>query len=315
MRICVTGGNGFIGAWLVGRLLAEGQHVRVLDLNQPGPLMRLVAGDALSRVEWLEGDGSDSKTVENAMKGCDAVAHFAGVLTPFCQRDPVRGAMINVIGTLNVFESARLHGVARVVYTSSAGVFGPEHTRYPEPTTHYGAFKLANEACARSYWVNREPGSNLASVGFRPFVVYGPGRDQGASAGVSLACRAAAFGERYTVPFTGRTGMVHVDDVVDAYWAALTRKLEGAHVFNLAGEVHSTEALIEEIQRQVPNAQLDAVGAPLQIAADMPADDLHQVLPGLLQTSLRDGVARTLAFFAQQAACDNRAAASSLQAN
>jgi hypothetical protein len=46
---------------------------------------------------------------------------------------------------------------------------------------------------------------------------------------VSLACRAAAFGERYTVPFTGRTGMVHVDDVVDACWAALSRELEGAH--------------------------------------------------------------------------------------
>ncbi|WP_250528213.1 NAD-dependent epimerase/dehydratase family protein [Caballeronia sp. GAWG2-1] len=300
MRVCVTGGNGFIGAWLVRRLLAEGQTVRVFDLNPPGKLIRVLLGASLERVEWLQGDIGDTRAVDQALAACDAVAHFAGVLTPFCQNDPVRGATINVIGTLNVFEAAKKHGIARVVYTSSAGVYGPKHAVYPEPTTHYGAFKLATEGCARSYWYNAGPdGRAVASVGFRPFVVYGPGREDGASAGVSLACQAAARGELYTIPFTGRTGMIHVDDVVEAFWAALTRVVEGAHVFNLCGDVQSTDALIEEIGRQVPGARLSASGAPLPIVADLPPDDLNRVLPGLPVTLLADGVARSLAFFAK----------------
>jgi UDP-glucose 4-epimerase len=298
MKVCVTGGNGFIGAWLVKRLLDEGQQVRVFDLNAPGALIRQLAGSSIEHVEWQRGDISDTRAVDEALRGCDSVAHFAGVLTPFCQNDPVRGAMINVIGTLNVFEAAKKHGIGRVVYTSSAGVYGPEHGNYPEPTTQYGAFKLATEGSARSYWHN---GQAVASIGFRPFVVYGPGREDGASAGVSLACRAAAREEAYTIPFTGRTGMIHVDDVVDAYWAALTRAVEGAHVFNLCGDVRSTDELIAEIGRQVPGARLSATGAPLQIIADLPADNLPDVLPGLSVTPLADGVARTLAYFADHA--------------
>jgi UDP-glucose 4-epimerase len=298
MKVCVTGGNGFIGAWLVKRLLDEGQQVRVFDLNAPGALIRQLTGAAIERVEWQRGDIADAGAVNEALSGCDTVAHFAGVLTPFCQNDPVRGAMINVIGTLNVFEAAKKHGIARVVYTSSAGVYGPEHANYPEPTTQYGAFKLATEGSARSYWYN---GKTVASIGFRPFVVYGAGREDGASAGVSLACRAAARGEAYTIPFTGRTGMIHVDDVVDAYWAALTRVVEGAHVFNLCGDTRSVDELIGEIEKQVPGARLDASGAPLQIVADLPADNINDVLPGLSVTPLAEGVARTLQYFKEHA--------------
>jgi UDP-glucose 4-epimerase len=141
----------------------------------------------------------------------------------------------------------------------------------------------------------------VASIGFRPFVVYGAGREDGASAGVSLACRAAARGEAYTIPFTGRTGMIHVDDVVDAYWAALTRVVEGAHVFNLCGDTRSVDELIGEIEKQVPGARLDASGAPLQIVADLPADNINDVLPGLSVTPLAEGVARTLQYFKEHA--------------
>jgi len=156
---------------------------------------------------------------------------MAGILTPDCQADPVRGAEINLIGTLHAFEAARRHGIRPVIYTSSAGVFGPHDGAAPAPTTHYGTFKLATEGSARAYWADH----GLPSVGFRPFVVYGPGRETGLSAGPSLACRAAARGQPYVIPFTGATGMVYVEDVAAAYVAALTGKLDGARVFNLLG--------------------------------------------------------------------------------
>jgi UDP-glucose 4-epimerase len=205
----------------------------------------------------------------------------------------VRGATVNVIGTLNVFEAARACGLRAVVYASSAAVYGPRHGRHPEPVTHYGAFKLANEGCARSYW--REHG--VASLGLRPFVVYGPGRDTGASAGVSLACRAAAQRRPYTIPFTGSAGMVYVEDVADLIHGALAAGLQGAELCNLVGEVHAVPDVIAEIRRHCPQAELDAAGTPLPLSVDVAADEPAHWSPGLRTTPLREGIARTIAFY------------------
>jgi UDP-glucose 4-epimerase len=144
MRILVTGGSGFLGAWIVRRLASSGHEIRVLD-NRPGlALVEAVAGQAVAaELDWRTGSVANEADVEAAVQGCDAIAHLAGILVPECAADPVRGATINLIGTLNIFRAARKHGVGRLVYTSSATVYGPDHNRFPCPATHYGAFKLA----------------------------------------------------------------------------------------------------------------------------------------------------------------------------
>jgi len=290
MNILLTGANGFIGAWTLRRLLERGHSVTALDLEAPGALVHRLAGSALQRVDWRRGDVAQRQDVDAAAAGCDSFVHLAGVLTPFCQQDPVRGAMINLIGTLHVFEAARRTASRRVVFTSSAGVYGPEQARHPEPTTHYGAFKLATEGCARSYWHDHA----VASIGLRPFVFYGPGREVGGSAGISLACRAAVQGRSFTIPFTGRAGMVYVEDVVDAIAAGLEQPLAGAHVLNLVGEVCDVQEVIDQIRVHYPAAELSAKGDALPLLADIPPGD--SVLKGLRVTPLRDGIARTLAF-------------------
>jgi UDP-glucose 4-epimerase len=293
MKALVTGANGFIGAWALRRLVDAGIRVVALDLAPPGPLVRRLLGNELSDVPWRQADVSASDDVEQACAGCDLIVHLAGVLTPACRDDPVRGAMVNVIGTLNVFEAARRRGIRRVVYASSAGVYGPGHADFPEPTTHYGAFKLACEGSARSYCADH----GIVSLGLRPFVVYGPGREVGASAGVSLACRAAAEGVAYTIPFTGRAGMVFIDDVVDAIVIGATTRFDGAPVLDLCGEVRSVQEVIDEIRRHHPRAQLSAEGAPLPLCCDIPQPAAAALLPGLRATPLPDGIARTLAFY------------------
>jgi len=293
MKILVTGANGFIGAWALQRLLQAGHEVVAFDLQPAGPLVRRALGDALAQVDWRCGDVSDQEHVVAALAGCDRVVHLAGVLTPFCQEQPVRGAMINLAGTLHVFEAARRFGLESVVYASSAGVYGPDHGDFPEPTTHYGAFKLATEGCARAYW--RDAG--IASLGLRPFVVYGPGREVGGSAGISLACEAAVAGRSYTIPFTGKAGMVYVDDVVDVIVAACGQPFTGAHVLNLVGDVQTPEAVIAEIRRHVPQAQLAAAGAPLQLSPDIAPGDASFLGASLRTTALAEGIARTLAFY------------------
>jgi len=294
MRVLVTGGSGFLGAWIMRRLLASGIECVAFDLQAKPQLLHALSPEQAETVQWRTGDIAQAADVARALDGCDAVIHLAGILTPDCAANPVRGAQINLIGTLNVFDAARAAGLQRVLYASSAGVFGPDDGATPFPQTHYGAFKLACEGSARAYWNDH----GIASVGFRPLVVYGAGRETGSSAGPSLACRAAARGERYTMPFTGSTGFVYADDVAAAYEAALLRDVEGAHAFTLAGEIASVQTVIDGIGTIVPGARIDAAGAALPIATAFPHDPaLARLLPGLPQTSLKAGLRQTVAFY------------------
>ena len=294
LKILVTGGSGFIAAWIIRRLLAAGHAVRILDFKPLAETAIDIIGPSAATIECLLGDIRDPKPVNDAIKGCDAVAHLAAILTTDCQNDPVLGAEINLIGTLRVFEAVKLHRLQRIVYASSAGVFGPGDGTTPRPITHYGAFKLAIEGCARAYWHN----DKISSVGLRPFVVYGPGRESGLTAGPSLACRAAAHGNAYTIPFTGGSDLLFVDDTAAAFEAALTMSSQGAHVFNLVGETATTEQVIEEIRRKVPAAKIVSAGPKLPTSAEIIPDPLlGSILGPLPRTTLAKGIGATIDYY------------------
>jgi len=293
MKVLITGGSGFLAAWVIRRLLAGGHQVRVLDRNGDRRTARSIVGAAIDAVEWQVGDVTQRADVDLAMTGCDVAVSLAALLTPACKADPVLGAQVNLIGVLNVFEAAKRAGHRRVVYASSAGVFGADDGVTPRPTTHYGAFKLACEGCARSYWED----DRIASVGFRPFVIYGPGREVGSSAGPTLACRAVAEGKPFEIAFTGESDLLYVDDAAAAFEAAITGSYEGAHVFNLLGEVASVDAVIAEIKAQAPSAQISATGAPLPITPHIAANGVEQLFAGLPHTTLKTGLALTLAHY------------------
>jgi len=295
MRVLVTGGGGFLGAWIIRRLLRAGSEARVFDVHADRALVRRFAGSGADDLDWRRGDIADTEAVAAAAEGCDRIVHLAGLLTPACRDDPIAGARVNVLGTLNAFEAARRHGIGRVIYTSSGGVFGPDDDRLPFPTTHYGAFKLANEGSARAYWED----AGIASIGFRPFVVYGPGREGGLSAGPTLACRAAARGEAYAIPFTGLAGLVHVDDVAAAYAAALDAELAGAHTLNLTGQAASMDEVIAVIRRVVPGAELRCEGPALPSAATATNEWASGLLALGTERTLEAGIAETVEHYRQ----------------
>ena len=298
MTILLTGGTGFLGAWVTRRLLEAGCPVRILDRSTDRTILADIAGPGSESVECIEGDVSDPADVFRAASGCDAIIHLAALLTPACQEDPIRGATVNLIGTLAVFEAAKRHGIGRVAYASSAAVFGPESGETPYPVTHYGAFKLACEGSARAYWLE----SGIASVGFRPLVVFGGGREVGSTAGISLACRHAVAGQPYVIPFTGKTDAIFVDDVAAAFVAAATRAVGGAHVFNLRGKVVSVNQVIDTIRESCPGAVLSASGPPVPIAPELAVHDPEPVLGALPVTSFRQGIARTVEYYRERAA-------------
>ena len=135
MTTLVTGAFGCIGSWVVRGLLADGERPVALDLGDDPWRLRMIAGDDVtSRVTLVRGDVTDREAIAHVVRehGVRRIVHLAAWQVPLCRQDPARGALINVVGTTNVFEVARTSGgqVERVVYASSAAVFGPP-TLYP----------------------------------------------------------------------------------------------------------------------------------------------------------------------------------------
>lgn len=294
MKILISGGGGFIGAWTARKLLEAGHEIRILDIVDDRRIMRLIAGNAAANsMDWYAADIADTVAVEQAARDCDGIIHLAGLLTPACRANPLNGVNVNLVGTLNVFLAARTLGISRVIYMSSAGVFGPDGSGEPRPVSHYGSFKLACEHSAAAFWED----DGLASTGFRPFVVYGPGREGGLSAGPTLACKAAAHGEVYTIPFTGTFDMIHVEDVASAFAIALAQPAEGSRVFNLSGSVASADDVVSAILHCAPDARINAAGEPLPIVCPAPDGRALAALPGWTPRDHATGIADTIAFY------------------
>jgi len=178
LPILVTGGAGFIGSNLVDALLARGYAVRVLDNFSTGKRSNLREASAL---EVIEGDVADSAAVQRAVRGCRAVVHLAAVASVQASVDDPAGThQSNLIGTLNLCEAMRAEGVRRVVFASSAAVYGNngegeaiDENTPKAPLTPYAADKLASEHYLDFY--RRQHG--LEPVVFRFFNVFGPRQD------------------------------------------------------------------------------------------------------------------------------------------
>ena len=180
-QVLITGGAGFIGSHSADALLAQGFAVRVLDNFSNGKHANLDAGAMTTgRLTLVEGDVRDAACTDAAMKGVDAVLHLAAqVSVPRSVADPVESSTHNIAGFLNVLDAVRRHKIPRMVYASSAAVYGvPETLPLTEantanPMSPYGLEKLINDQYAALY---REL-YGVSSVGMRYFNVYGPRQD------------------------------------------------------------------------------------------------------------------------------------------
>jgi UDP-glucose 4-epimerase len=307
----VTGAFGCIGSWVIRGLLTAGERPVAFDFADDPWRLRMIAGpDVMNRIAFVRGDIAEKDPLVKAVAdhGITRVIHLAAWQVPLCRQDPARGALINVVGTANVFEAVRAHRpqIARVVYVSSAGVFGPPQLyppgpladdAPPRPATHYGVYKVANEETARIYWAEH----GIPSAGFRPLSVYGPGRDFGVTAAPTLALKAAVLGRAFTIPYGGRTDLIFVEDVAQALLAAAGATLDGARVYNLHGETVAIADFVRRLHELRPDTRgrvaHDEVATPF---AESLADAWYQRDYGPRpRTSLAEGIRRTLGEFAR----------------
>ncbi len=302
----ITGAQGCIGSWIVKSLCERGDTPVVFDRSDdPRRLRAIMEPRDLERVRFVAGDITDISVVRSALEaaGARCIIHLAGLQVPTCQADPVAGAFVNVVGTLNVFESAKALGLARVIYASSAAVFGAGDADSPldesaqsEPATHYGVFKRTNEGNARVYFLDH----GLSSVGLRPLTVYGVNRDSGLTSDPTKAMKAAVLGLPFHIRFSGATDFQYVADTAAAFIACADAAPAGAHVFNLHGETVAVARIAELINRNSarPDRKLVTYGGPpIPIAAAMDDTAIRRVIGELPSTPLDAGVRETMRLF------------------
>ncbi len=304
--VLVTGGCGFIGTWVVHELLDRGLTVVVLDAGtRPGRWER-VLGARAANVSWVQGSLLDREMLARvfAEHQVSHVIHLAALLTPDCQADPWEGCRVNVLGSVALLEQIRrsAHRIQGFSYASSVTVFGEDpgpatgsSDSGNQPLTLYGAFKKSVELITAQYWRQFQ----VASVGIRPQVAYGPEREVGLTAGPSLAARAAARGEAYCIGYTGRIGYDYVGDVARALVRGALETPPGAHVVDLPGGMADVAEVIAAIGAAVPDAKPNVTMDGPAIAAHAPSHPhyISTIFPDWKTTSLAEGMRRTVAFY------------------
>jgi nucleoside-diphosphate-sugar epimerase len=315
MRVLLTGGYGCIGSWIVRRLLARGDSVWIYDLKEDPRRLRLILPEEQVRqVAFLPGDVTDLQSLKTALAdhAITHVVHLAGLQVPTCRADPILGAKVNVLGTLVVFQAVKALGpqVQRLIYASSAAVFGPQTDypteRYPgplpddvplAPTTHYGYFKCCNEGNARIEFQD----NGLSSIGLRPWTVYGVGRDLGMTSEPTRAIQALALGRAYHISYGGWQDLQYVDDVAGVFVRCLEAPYSGAKSYNLRGDVVDLATFHRALCAVEPAARERITFGERQIAIAYDLDDsaLERDLGPMPKTPLEEGIRQTLALFRQ----------------
>jgi nucleoside-diphosphate-sugar epimerase len=266
-RFLVTGASGCIGAWVLKVLWEEGVGTVATDLSEDLHRVRaLLPEDAVKAIPFRRLDILDAEALHRIIKeeAVTHLIHLAGLQVPFCKANPPLGAQVNVVGTVNVLDTARrfrdqIRGLA---YASSVAVLGPSRIYDTQPLgdqvtlapeTLYGVYKVADEMAARVYWNDWE----IPSVGLRPYIVYGVGRDQGLTSDLTKAMLAACAGRPFAVKFSGKVLIHYTQDVAQAFVRAARSGHRGSAACNLGGTVVSVGEFLEMVSGVVEGAQLE----------------------------------------------------------
>lgn len=302
-RVLVTGMLGCLGAWVARCVLDDGDAAVGYDLGDDRARLELVLGDDAGRVELVKGDITDLAAVERALdeQQITRVVHLAALQVPFVRANPPLGMHVNVAGTVNVFDavSRRLDRIPCVAYASSAAVYNPSdpspapETGGTSPATLYGVSKLADEGIARVYRAD----AGVPSIGLRPYVVYGPGRDQGMTSGPTMAMLAAVRGEPFHIGFSGGAGYDFAPDVARAAVTAAHTTAGTTGVYNTPGALADVADVVACIQGEVPGAEITWSGDPLPFPAALEAVGFDREIGPFPRTALAAGVAATVSHF------------------
>ena len=308
-RVLVTGVAGFIGSNLAARLLDEGFAVRGIDDLSQGVAEQIPQGVDFEPLDVR------SPAIYPLLRDVDAVFHLAAKnCISDCQLDPVAAASINVVGTVNVFEAARVASVRRVIHAESSALYeGVTHIPTNEdevaPRSMYAITKLAGAEFGAAY--ARFHAMQMTAL--RYFCVYGPRQDYRRTIPPVMSAFIIKLlrGEQPTIYGTGekRRDFVYVDDVNDFHMQCLTDARTIGGTYNLgSGTDHSVREIFAEIQAQlgtsiVPRHEPDLPGEAERTCADI---SRARALGWAPRVPLREGLRRSIEYIRQHVIEDER---------
>ncbi len=291
-RILITGATGFLGSWIISALVDRGIPVIAADISDDHSRLNHLRPDLPPGLvdthicDVTDIAALDKLFVETKPTG---IIHLAALQIPVCRSNPSAGALVNVVGHINIFESARKHGIRRIVFTSS--IAAKPRGAANAPSNLYGVFKKTDEEIARIYWQDHK----LPSIGLRPYIVYGVGRDDGETSAITRAIKAAAFGRPYRIPFSTQSCFQFAGDIADVCVRAVQSDWDRALLSDITDRVDSIDDVLTAIKSVVPEAQISrATTERVSPASGFDTAPLGRVIGDWQETTLVDGVQRTV---------------------
>ncbi len=293
-KALITGGAGFIGSHIAERLVKEGHQVRILDNLTTGKTENFAA--IAKHVEFVQADVRDAPQLDFHAAGCEVIFHEAAIVSvPYSVEHPQETHDVNLQGTINVLEAARRRGVKRVVFASSAAIYGEEPTlpkserMAPSPLSPYGVEKIASEyylqIFAKLYGVE--------TVALRYFNVFGPRQDPSSaySGVISIFVDRALKGERPKIFGDGGQcrDFVYVADVAEANYRAATASGVSGNAYNVGCGKRTTLNDLWSLVRGI------AGGDAQPIYADPRAGDIRESLADISKARAELGYAPSVA--------------------
>lgn len=256
-RILITGGSGFIGSHLA-RKLSENYKVTVLDNLSFGK-----EKFENENIEFIEGDICKIKDLGKSLEGIDAIVHLAAIVSVnICENYPDKCIKNNTTGTENIFKAAKEKGINKIIFASSAAVYGDlSSSRVSEndkavPISNYGKSKLENEITAQKYE------KHINSIGLRFFNVYGPGLLLENAYPSVLISFFQKINDGLPIKIFGdgkqTRDFVHVYDIVNAIEKSIEKETDGFKAINVgSGQETSIIEIAEKIKSIRPNIEIE----------------------------------------------------------
>ncbi|PIR12113.1 MAG: NAD-dependent dehydratase [Gammaproteobacteria bacterium CG11_big_fil_rev_8_21_14_0_20_46_22] len=288
-KVLVIGGAGFIGAFVVRELLKHGvKEVIVVDNFARGKRENLVDSleDSRCSIFPYGGDVRETDILDKAFEGVDYVFHLAAMWLLHCKDFPRTAFDVNIAGTFNVLEACVKHKVKKLIYSSSASVYG-DAVEVPMTENHpynnknfYGATKIAGEAMCTAF--NDRYG--LEVVGLRYMNVYGPGQDQHAvyTGVVPIMLNKIDANEAPTINGDGSQAydFVYVEDVARANVCALESDVK-LGFYNVGTEVQTSIKQLCDLILKLKSSALEVIYKPYS------ADDARQLVKNRIGSAVK----------------------------
>ena len=262
MAILVTGGTGYIGRWLARELIKRDIETVAFDRVAADPASTLPLPPEAT---FIQGDVTDREAVVAVAKSrpFSAIVHLAGVVTMGCEKDPELGMRVNLGGTHNVLEAARLAGIPRVVFASTISVYGPdvpqpitENTAI-EPMTWYGQSKYMAEQLGDYY--RRRYGLDFRAA--RLAAIVGPFRVAAGSATLytTLILERAALGQPYVIEVDEKaaTPICYAKDAARALATLATVDSAPRRIYNVGTCRATAVGLLDIARKSYPDARIE----------------------------------------------------------